>query len=136
MNILRNVFESIVDHSRESKPSECCGILLSRGDDPNTVDDVLRAENTEKFRPQEVYVLGHKAHMKAVDLEISEGSRIAGYYHSHPHGGTKLSARDTMQAVEGVTYLIIGGDTEEAAYAAWRLEGKRFIEESVGIIEG
>ncbi len=134
MKIPRNVFESIVDHSRESEPAECCGILLSRYDDPGMVDNALRAENTEKFRPREVYVLGHKAHMKAVDLEISEGNRIVGYYHSHPHGGTKLSARDAMQAVEGVTYLIIGGDTEEASYAAWRLEGRRFIEESVEVI--
>ena len=134
MKILRNVFESIVGHSRESEPSECCGILLSQHNDPDVVDDILRAENAEKFRPREVYVLGHKAHMKAVELEISEGSRIAGYYHSHPHGGTKPSARDTMQAAEGVTYLIIGGDAEETECAAWRLEGKRFSEEPVEVI--
>lgn len=134
MKIPRNVFESIVDHSRESEPSECCGILLSRHDDTGVVDDAIRAENAEKLRPREVYVLGHKAHMKAVDLEISEGDRIVGYYHSHPHGVTKLSARDAMQAVEGVTYLIIGGDTEKPAYAAWRLEGRRFFKEPVEVI--
>ena len=134
MKILRNVFESIVDHSRESEPSECCGILLSQRDDPGIVNDVLRAENAEESSPETLYVLDHKAHMKAVDLEISEGSRIAGYYHSHPHGRAKLSARDTMQAVENVTYLIVAGDARDTAYAAWRLEKDGLVEESVEVI--
>ena len=134
MKILSSVLESIVDHSRESRPSECCGILLSRRNDPGIVDDILRAKNAEKSNPKEVYVLDHKAHIKAIDLEISEDSCIVGYYHSHPRGGTKLSATDTRQAVAGAAYLIVGGDTEKASYAAWRMKEKQFVEESVEVI--
>ncbi len=134
MKIHRRILESIVAHSQKLKPHECCGVLLSHASDPNTVDEILPAENAEKCRPQEVYVLGHKAHIKAVELEVSDKARIVGYYHSHPHGETCPSERDIKQARGGVTYLILGEDGGQSRFAAWKLHEKRFIEESVEVI--
>ncbi len=135
MKISRDVLESITAHSRETMPAECCGILMSRCGDPDVVDDILPAENVSSVRPHETYVLGHRAHMKAVDAEIADGARITGYYHSHPRGGVSPSKRDAVQAVEDAVYLVINGKNGQSEYAAWRLREKGFVEEPVEVIE-
>lgn len=133
MKISRDVLESITAHSREAMPAECCGILISRCGDPDVVDDVLPAENVARNHRAETYALAHRAHLKAVDLEIADGARIAGYYHSHPHGLVEPSERDEAQAVEDTAYLIVG--VENGKFAAWRLREKKFVEEPVEVIE-
>jgi proteasome lid subunit RPN8/RPN11 len=134
MKILHRALESIVAHARESWPSECCGILLSPADDPTTVQRALRAENAERTHPQGAYVLGHKAHIKAVGLEASAKASIVGYYHSHPDGWITPSPRDEGQAVEGVIYLIVGGGRGKIEYAAWRMQGENFSLEPLEVI--
>lgn len=126
MKILRQVLESVVVHARESVPFECCGILLARDED-NVVSSSLRAENREKKNPDIEYVLGHKAHLKAVEMEVTTRVYIAGYYHSHPGGGTKLSHRDAEQAIEGATYLITAPVNDSYEHAAWKWENNQFI---------
>ncbi len=127
--------ESIVAHARESLPRECCGILLVDAGDPSTVTSALRAENAAKDHLEQEYVLGHKAHLKAVELESSGHARIDGYYHSHPGGGTKPSDRDRKQAVCSATYLIVGVDDGAVEHAAWRFEGDSFASEPLEVRE-
>ena len=135
VKILRRVLESVVAHARESLPRECCGILLGQGKDLSTVDRVLPAENTEGEHSQQRYALGHKAHIKAVEMEASSNVRIAGYYHSHPDGGTRPSHRDTEQAIGGLTHLIIGIRNGSVEQAAWRLADDHFVPEPLEVIE-
>lgn len=135
MKIGRRVLKAISAHSRETMPDECCGILVFRRGDPCMVDDAIPAKNAVKACPEEAYVLDHKTHMKALELEISGEAGIAGYYHSHPHGGTAMSKRDAMLAVEGVAYLIVGSEDGQDRYAAWKLEEKEFVEEPLEVVE-
>ena len=67
------------------------------------VEAVLPAENVARNRRAATYALAHSSHLKAVHLEIADGARIAGYYHSHPHGLAEPSERDEAQAVEDTT---------------------------------
>lgn len=135
MKVRRGVLESIAAQARDSLPHECCGILLAEAGDPPTISRALQADNAERAAPQQRYVLGHKAHLEAVNAEASGRARIAGYYHSHPQGDARPSARDLERAVPGVAYLIVGLRRHSTAYAAWRLEEDRLIPEPLEVDE-
>ena len=126
MRILRQVLESVALHARDSVPCECCGILLARDRD-NVICHSLRAENVEKKKPELRYVLGHKAHLKAVEMEINSGIQIVGYYHSHPGGGAKPSPLDAEKAVESVTYLITANSNGLVDNTLWKLKNDHFV---------
>ena len=108
MRILRRVLEQIAGHARRCLPEECCGILLSRPEAPDKVTAALEALNADAGSRHSAYVLGHRAHIRAVALEAAGDARIAGYYHSHPAGGTRPSGRDAARSVEHAVYLIAG----------------------------
>ena len=135
MKISRRVLEQVADHARQSAPQECCGILLCADDTLSTVNCVIPAENAEKEDPEKGYVLDHKAHLKAVEMEADGHAYIAGYYHSHPVGRARPSRRDVEQAIDGVTYLITGMADGQLEHAAWRLEDGDLIPESLEIGE-
>ncbi|MFQ6097334.1 MAG: Mov34/MPN/PAD-1 family protein [Armatimonadota bacterium] len=123
MKIRRDVLEAVVAHARETLPHECCGILLAQPPVPSVATLALRADNADPLAPHRAYVLGHRAHLKAVEMEASGAARIVAYYHSHPRGDAAPSARDLQHAASGVTYLIVGLRGDSVACAPWRLEG-------------
>jgi len=135
MKISRQLLKSIVEHAQQSRPHECCGILMSTSGDSSVVDHVIPAENAEKGDPERGYVLGHKAHLKAVDMEALGEACIIGYYHSHPDGKPRASNRDLEQAVSEAIYLITGLGNGEIEHAAWRLEEDNLIPEPLEVSE-
>ena len=135
MVIERRVLEEIVGHARRSLPSECCGILLAGRGDAGDVTRALEAENAEGKDPRRRYVLGHKAHLQAVSMEVAGTARIAGYYHSHPGGGTRPSSYDTAQAAAGVVYLIVGMGDGPVEFGAWRYRDGRLVPEPLEVHE-
>ncbi len=134
MKILRQVLDSIVAHARQTVPHECCGILLARPEDLSTVSCALWVDNSEKDHPETRYVLGHKAHIKAVEMEASGVVSIVGYYHSHLNGTAEPSGPDAELAVEGVTYLVLGVGRGIPRCSAWRFQGGGFVQEPVAVI--
>ena len=133
MKIVRRALELAIARALESLPSECCGILLARGQGCSAVVEALPAANEERERPGRSYALGHKAHIDAVRREAEGAARIVGFYHSHPGAGTDPSPRDNELAVASVNYLIVGVRQHEAQYAAWRLDGHRLVPEPVEV---
>ena len=131
MRISRRILELVADHARQSAPQECCGILLYTNDDLSIVNSAILAENIDKENPENGYVLDHKAHLKALEMEISGDGCIAGYYHSHPAGRARPSHRDLEQAIEGVTYLITGMADGRIEHAAWRFDGDELVPEPI-----
>jgi len=127
------VLESVAAHARENFPRESCGILLAGVEGPSRVRLSLRAENAEKAHPEHAYVLGHKAHIKAVEMEFSGTARIIGYYHSHPNGGPRPSQNDVQQAVAGVTYLIVGVCDGKIEHGAWQLKDDQLVQEPLEV---
>lgn len=86
MKIIRPVLEQIGTMARQSLPDECCGILLARSNCPNTIVRIFVGQNVETQERNRQYILGHKEHIGAVEMELSGELRIVGYFHSHPHG--------------------------------------------------
>ncbi len=126
MKIRRQILDSIIFHTIDSTPFECCGILLAHDED-HVVFTSLHAENGEKKNSETKYILGHKAHLKAVEMEVTARVYIAGYYHSHPRGGIKPSRSDAEQAIEGATYLITAPINGSYEHAAWKWKNNQFI---------
>ncbi len=135
MRILRQVLKSVVEHSQESFPRECCGILLAKDENTPMVDMALPAENTEKEFPEQRYSLDYKTHLEAVEMEATGEAHIVGYYHSHPHGTALPSQRDLKQAVTDVIYLIVGLGNDKVEYVVWRVEKEKLIFESLKVGE-
>ncbi len=135
MKISRQVIESVTKHAQQSRPHECCGILMSTDSNGSIANCVIPAENIEKEDPERGYVLGHKAHLKAVNMEASGEACIVGYYHSHPNGKARASNRAVEQAINNVTYLIIGLGNGEIEHTAWRLVGDDLIPEPLEVSE-
>ena len=127
MKISRQALEEIERHARQNLPDECCGIVMASRNSPDHATRVARSENAENKHPKKRYALGHKAHIKAVQMEITGQARILGYYHSHPGGSTRPSAFDRERAVSGALYLITAVGSGPARHAAWRLEGDDFV---------
>ena len=131
MKLLRSVLANIKEHALQHLPEESCGILLTRPDDHSKVTDVLFAENCERDHPGRRYVLGHKAHIKAVELETRGFARIFGYYHSHPESDARPSASDAKEAFSGMKYLILGLNRQSIDVALWQWTGKEFKPEAI-----
>lgn len=135
MRISRQLLKSIVEHAQQSRPYECCGILMSTSGNGSVVDHVIPAENVEKDDPERRYTLGHKAHLKAVDMEALGEACIVGYYHSHPDGKPRPSNHDIEQSVSEVIYLITGLGNGKIQHAAWRFENNSPIPELLEVSE-
>jgi len=125
MKILKRVLDSAIAHARESRPRECCGILLATEGRGGAVDMLLRAENAEKGNPHRRFALGHRAHIRAVRMESLGTVRIAGYYHSHPQGPARPSAADAAASTSEADHLIIGLPEGEQEATVWRWRGER-----------
>ena len=135
MRISRQLLKSIVEHAQQSRPHECCGILMSTSGNSSVVDHVIPAENVEKDDPERRYALGHNAHLKAVNMEALGEAYIIGYYHSHPDGKPRPSNHDAEQAVSEVIYLITGLGNGEIEHAAWRFENDNPTREPLEVSE-
>ena len=134
MKILRRVRKSIAAHARQSRPWECCGILLAEPSAPEVVTRAVYAENVANDARKR-YVLDPKAHIRAARMEREGVVRIAGYYHSHPDGGSRPTPRDIEQAVASICYLIVGLDNGRAEFGAWRFGGGLFTTEPLEVAE-
>ena len=135
MKIRTCALDNMIAHAREAYPGECCGIVLAGRDDPSTVSAIVRADNVEEGDQANGFVLGHEAHLAAVKMESTGEFDIAGYYHSHPDGTTRPSRRDTEQAVAETLYIILGVGDGRVRQASWQLEGDRFAEMAMSVIE-
>ena len=152
MRFHQRALEALLAHARDSYPYECCGVLLARPGgqaEPNSnspVDRLIPAENEAADDLERRYVLGHEAHIRAIALEASGAARIAGYYHSHPHGLAQPSVRDISRANDGppelaagIAYVIVGlaggppGRAGSARATAWRCSGDRMTQEPLEV---
>lgn len=134
VRLTRQVAGEIVRRAMESRPHECCGIVLAEASDEALGVRALRCDNTDKLDPTTRYKLDHRTHIRAVGEEVCSGARIVAFYHSHPDGDARPSRMDGRLAIEGVTYLVAGLAGKLAGKAelrAWRWSGERFEELAV-----
>jgi proteasome lid subunit RPN8/RPN11 len=132
VNIARAVLDDLVGHAWESRPLECCGLLI--GDDTHIVDS-FRARNLAASATR--YLIDPADHIRARRAARTRALEVVGFYHSHPKGKAVPSPRDILEASYREALWVIvglrddddGGRTEpRASVRAFRIDGDRAIE--------
>jgi proteasome lid subunit RPN8/RPN11 len=115
-------YQSVIDHARDCKPEEACGILA--GDSDGRVTRVFLMENAE--HSDVFYVMDSAEQFKVFDEIEREGLELVGIFHSHPHSPPLPSAEDMELAFyPEAFYLIVSLMGEEPEARVFRIaEGK------------
>ena len=110
MIIARAVLDDLVEHAWESRPLECCGLLL--GNDERIVDS-LRARNLAASPTR--YLVDPADHIRARRAARARALDVVGFYHSHPKGKATPSPRDILEASYREALWVIVGLRDHAA---------------------
>lgn len=120
---------TVLDHSLEVAPDECCGILI--GPEPGRATEALRAENVHE-NPRTEYQVDPEALLEAVRRTETGEDEIVGFYHSHPRGYAAFSETDRARGSwEGTTYLLCS--LSPLTFLAGRWTGDAFEEIDVRV---
>ncbi len=132
-----SVRTALLDHAREGRPREVCGVLAGRrdadGETDGRQDRVERAIRTRNVAdaPRIAYEIApEELHRVLTDVE-AEDRDVVGFYHSHPTGPAAPSPTDRAAATwTGHLYVVVAPDADQAV-RAWRWSGDAFDEEPV-----
>lgn len=132
LKIPEPIFEDIIDHCKEEKPIEACGVLSGESKNKERIvkklyraNNELESKNRFQIDPDELVEI-----YRSIDNEDQE---VVGIYHSHP-AEPKPSKIDEKKAVyPDVSYLIISIPNFE--YDSYYLaEDREFEKEEVEIL--
>lgn len=109
-------------HAAATYPHECCGVLLGPANTAHRLaDEVLPAQNIAND-PGRAYQIDWRTLFAAVRGTRVGDRRIVGFYHSHPDGTVRPSARDLRDAWPDHVYVIVTVSAGRPAdITAWRL---------------
>jgi proteasome lid subunit RPN8/RPN11 len=128
---MRNAFrisaaarQQVIAHARETKPAECCGVLLG------SEDEIVEAIPTRNLADEPTrYLIDPQGHIDALRSGRQRGLDVIGFYHSHPHSPAIPSPRDLSEAVDRQSvYLIVGLAVEPPEVRLFRLAEDGFFE--------
>lgn len=107
MVVTSAVVEVLLAEARAADPHECCGLLFG---DANAITALHAAANVHPS-PATHFEIDPQALIDAHRAMRSGGPRLAGYYHSHPHGHAEPSSTDrAMAAGDQMVWAIIAQD--------------------------
>jgi proteasome lid subunit RPN8/RPN11 len=131
MRIPKSVLDEMVDHARQEKPLECCGLLAGKGD---LVTRIYRLENDEKS--PSAYRAVPEQQLKAF-LEIEDlGLDLLATYHSHPETDSYPSRVDIENAYFGgmLTVIVSLNGENPAIQAFWISQKGKITEETIHVV--
>jgi proteasome lid subunit RPN8/RPN11 len=127
--------EAMGRHGEAAYPEECCGFLIGRAEEEETViERVLSADNERQDSRHNRFLIHPETVLAAHKEARAAGLDVVGYYHSHPDHPARPSEFDREHAWPGLSYVIISvADGKVAEARSWRLsDGRdRFEEEAV-----
>ena len=112
----RAVVDEMIDHCREGRPNEACGLLASKGGE---VVRVIRMKNAAGSPVR--YSLDPAEQFAAYRMFDDEGLDLAGVFHSHTHTEAYPSPTDVRLASEDVPYLIVSLAEDPPVVRAFRI---------------
>ena len=136
----KKILDGIFEHSRETYPEECCGILVGReGGADRVITESHRANNVSKERRHERYLIDENKLIEVIRNVRGLAVDVIGFYHSHPDYPSRPSAYDTETAAwPGYSYLIVSTEKNRiVSVQSWVMcdEGNSFTEEPMRIEE-
>ncbi len=114
----KSIFDAIIEHAREGKPEEICGVLRGRGMD---VYEIYRARNLADD-PIENYMVDPQTLLLQFEFEEA-GDEMMGVYHSHPVSVAYPSATDAWNAhyPESLYFICSLEDDDAPVLRAFRM---------------
>ena len=134
IKIPASLLREIYDHTEESYPYECCGLMIGTTDKEqnHTVHAFRTCKNLNKERARDRYLMDPLDQLRVQREFDNSPWDIVGIYHSHPDHPSRPSVTDTDGAYEGYSYVIISVQKGTVASAnSWVLNDveKKFYEE-------
>jgi desampylase len=128
LQVASGVIATLIAEAASAAPAECCGLLLGRG----CIEEALPAANVSPD-PLRRFEIDPATLVAAHRGARSGGSKVLGYYHSHPAGHPVPSATDCEHAGgDGSVWAIVAsGDV-----AFWRDGTQGFEALSYQVVEG
>ena len=114
--ISRELAEEMVQHCKEGRPNEACGMLGAKAGE--TVK-VFRMHNAERSPVR--YSLEPSEQLSVYNALDEQGWDLGGVFHSHTHTEAYPSPTDVRLASEDVPYVIVSLATEPAEIRAFRI---------------
>jgi proteasome lid subunit RPN8/RPN11 len=104
MIVSADELRQICGQAEAEYPNECCGVIMTRGDERRVVpfrnaQDEMHRIDPERFprTARKAYYVGLEDH-KRMDTLVAAGFATSIIYHSHPDAGAYFSATDREQA--------------------------------------
>ena len=105
MKISDELLDRVRAEAAAVAPKECCGLLLSREKGEVCAIEPFPGPLFEnRFKLSDEWLLRQHYRCKRA------GTRVVGYYHSHPSSSPKPSERDLREHPPGSLGLIVGKD--------------------------
>jgi desampylase len=121
LEISSEVLAGIRAEAVAAYPREACGLLFG---DAERIDGWRPASNVAEH-PEIEFEIDPTVLFAALRDERTGGRRLIGYWHSHPTGNAKPSARDREVAQnDGKIWLIVAGDD----VTAWRIRENELLD--------
>ncbi len=127
----KDAYDEIIEHAREGKPHEICGVLGGdRGEEEGRVEFTRRVENVSET-PRVNYLMEPEDQLEAID-DVEDDGDVVGFYHSHPEGPESPSETDAARANwPGHSYVIVSLGPDEPHVGSWLWTGEDFETEEV-----
>jgi proteasome lid subunit RPN8/RPN11 len=139
IKIPADLLRQIYDHTEESYPYECCGLMV--GTAQNGAREVFafrRCKNLNTERAHDRYEMDPVCMLRTQREFENSPWDIIGIYHSHPDHPSRASQTDTDRAWPNYSYVIVSVLKGKVGMAqSWVLNEteKRFYEEPV-VVDG
>jgi proteasome lid subunit RPN8/RPN11 len=121
--------EEMIEHCREGRPNEACGLLGSRD---GRIARVYRMTNASASPVR--YSLDPKEQFRVYRQLDEDGLELGGVFHSHTHTEAYPSPTDVRLASEDVPYLIVSLAGKTPSVRAFRIVKESWTAED-GTIE-
>ncbi len=123
LRISSTLLVSIEETALASMPEECCGLLIGHVDgDDRRVQRTELCQNVSTLDRRNSFEVDPQRLFDAIRESPDTGDQILGFYHSHPDGSVRPSARDTRAAWPGKSYVIVGIESPRiVAVRSWLL---------------
>ena len=113
IRISRRLLDEILAQAQTAGAQECCGLLFGS---EGHVRAIGPAANVAPD-PQRHFEIDPMVLLAAQKAERAGGTRVIGYYHSHPNGVSGPSLQDAeMAASDGRIWIVVANGTA----SAWR----------------
>lgn len=108
IHIAESLIAALHEHAARAFPEECCGILIGTSNTYDVwVQRVIEATNTAPADRRVSYQIDWPTLFRTVRAVRNQPEEIVGFYHSHPDGSRRPSARDLALAWVDYSYPIL-----------------------------